>query len=166
MKHIIKTHVMLNHLHLYHNTPVPRHCCYSVTEDIFTYQQEISSKSVWNPGCPYLSILILLTHLPLSLFWKDPTFSLRLLAVPLPSSAYWLVHRWGWGQEEKGNKMKLSNIQPVIEIFFFPLQINISVTNHWRKFITPITPEKSVTTVVNDWFGRLLTALNFPWVVN
>lgn len=77
---------------------------------------------------------------------------------------------WGWGQEKKGNKMKLSNISAchstVIEICIFPLQINISVTNHWRKFITPITPEKSVTTVVNDWFGRLLTALNFPWVVN
>lgn len=54
----------------------------------------------------------------------------------------------------------------VTEICYFPLQINISVTNHWRKFIMPITPEKSVTTVVNDWFGRLLTALNFPWVVN
>lgn len=163
---------MLNNFHLYHNTPVPWHRCYRLWVLPRTYlpTSRKSSKSVWNPGCPYLSPLILLTHLPLTLFGKGPTFSLRLLSVPLPSSAYWLVHRWRWGQEKKGNNMKPPNISAchciVTEICFFPLQINLSVTSHWRKFIIPITPEKSVTTVVNDWFGWLLTALNFPWVVN
>lgn len=87
-----------------------------------------------------------------------------------PLFCIFISAQMGVGSGKKGNNIKLPNISAchsiVIEICFFPLQINVSVTNHWRKFITPITPEKSVTTVVNDWFGRLLTALNFPWVVN
>lgn len=62
MKHIIKAYVMLNHLHLYHNTPVP-HLLQAPNAmeggHFFYLPQGNSSKS------PHLSKLILLMYLPL-----------------------------------------------------------------------------------------------------